>query len=189
VEDPASWGWSEALIGEVGGSLDVDPYWRVKFPINGRVRAGGSLEAVHLGIFAEPFLTWVLDGSKTIESRFSIHRRAPFGVVTAGDILLLKHCGGPVVGVAEVGPVWDYLLDASAWKSIRSRFGKALRIEDPGFWRQKASACYATLMKLERVTQLESLTCGKRDRRGWVVLRPRRSSKNSDAGSTPVTKR
>jgi len=34
----------------------------------------------------------------------------------------------------------------------------------------KASACYATLMKLERVSRFDDVFCGKRDRRGWVIL-------------------
>jgi hypothetical protein len=142
----------------------------VRFPLRREDREYGPVGAIHLGVFAEPLLTWVLDGTKTVESRFSIHRLAPFGAVEAGDILVLKRCGGPIVAVAEIGHVWDYRLNASAWKVIRERFGPALRVEDPAFWKRKASACYATLMKLDRVTRIRDVFCTKRDRRAWVLL-------------------
>ena len=33
---------------------------------------------LHLGIFTEPYLTYMLDGKKTIESRFSKNKIAPY---------------------------------------------------------------------------------------------------------------
>src|SRR5271169_6453922 len=67
--------------------------------------------AIHLAVFIEPFLGYVLDGTKTVESRFSINRCAPFGKVSQGDVLLLKRAGGPVVGITRVLAVWSYHLD------------------------------------------------------------------------------
>jgi hypothetical protein len=125
---------------------------------------------VHLAIFVEKFLRFLLAGQKTVESRFSIHRHPPFGRVRQGDIVLIKESGGPVVAIAEVSEVWYYEMDADARDVIRARFGKQLCVE-PEFWESKAASCYATLMQFSRVEPLPPIPCSKRDRRGWVVLR------------------
>ncbi|OAI51261.1 hypothetical protein AYO44_05010 [Planctomycetaceae bacterium SCGC AG-212-F19] len=126
---------------------------------------------VHLAVFVEPFLGYVLDGSKTVESRFSINRCAPFGKVSPGDVVLLKRAGGPVVGIARVRTVWSYELDESSWAVIRKRFAKALRAQAPEFWERRRGATYATLMLIDQVLALEPVKWEKRDRRGWVVVR------------------
>jgi hypothetical protein len=126
---------------------------------------------IHLAVFVEPFLGYVLDGSKTVESRFSVNRCAPFGKVSQGDIVLLKKAGGPVVGVVRVRTVWSYELDKKSWKMIRERFTVALRAQDPEFWDRRRAATYATLMLLDKVLALEPIEWQKRDRRGWVVVR------------------
>ncbi|RBP05022.1 hypothetical protein DFR50_1376 [Roseiarcus fermentans] len=40
-----------------------------------------SRVGIHLAIFAEPFLSMVLSGEKTIESRFRRNRCAPYGEI------------------------------------------------------------------------------------------------------------
>src|SRR4029077_16030744 len=47
----------------------------------------------------QPFLSLVLNGPKTVESRFSRNRCAPFGEVEGGDIILLKEVSGPIRGI------------------------------------------------------------------------------------------
>jgi hypothetical protein len=125
---------------------------------------------IHLAVFVEPFLGYVLDGSKTVESRFSVNRCAPFGKVSQGDVVLLKKAGGPVVGIALVRTVWSYKLDESSWGLIRERFAKVLRAQDPEFWERRRGASYATLMLIDHVLALEPVEWEKKDRRGWVVL-------------------
>jgi hypothetical protein len=125
---------------------------------------------IHLAVFVEPFLGYVLDGSKTVESRFSVNRCAPFGQVSRGDVVLLKRAGGPVVGIAQVRTVWSYQLDKSSWRVIRKRFAEALRAQDPEFWERRSGASYATLMLMDHVRKLRPVGWEKRDRRGWVVL-------------------
>lgn len=125
---------------------------------------------VHLAVFVEPYLGYVLDGSKTVESRFSVNRCAPFGKVRRGDIILLKRSGGGVVGIARVSVVWSYQLDEESWAGIRKRFAAALRAQDPDFWESKKGASYATLMRIDGVRSFRPVGWEKRDRRGWVVL-------------------
>ena len=160
--------WSNSLLARVEERLSAHEYWRRRVDfLFGECKRPNSL---HLAVFVEPFLQFVLDGRKTIESRFSIYRRPPFGCVRSGDLVLVKRSGGPVIALAEISQVWYYELDAEGWDFIRTRFASQLCIEGPEFWQRKSSSCFATLMQFERVEELDPLPCSKRDRRGWVVL-------------------
>ena len=126
---------------------------------------------LHLAVFVEPYLRYILEGRKTIESRFSIHRAPPFGQVRPGDILTLKGSAGAVVGIARISHVWTYRLSQRAWDEIRQRFGAALCLEDESaFVSARRSSRYATLMRLCDVRAIPPMSVAKRDRRGWVVI-------------------
>lgn len=124
---------------------------------------------IHLGVFVEPFLKAILDGRKTIESRFALNRTPPFDRVQAGDLILLKRSGGPVVGIALAGETNSFELDEGIMDSIRDRFAKQLFAEDDEFWSARAEKRYATLIEIDEVTSIETLNVEKRDRRGWVT--------------------
>ncbi|MCI9434957.1 MAG: hypothetical protein HFI86_06785 [Bacilli bacterium] len=38
-------------------------------------------QKIHLGIFSEPYLTYMLEGKKTIESRFSKNKIVPYNKI------------------------------------------------------------------------------------------------------------
>ena len=65
--------YDEALEA-VRAALSTDDHWR-KHPGLCTERGSGS-PAVHLAIFVEPYLQLVLEGQKTIESRFASRRFA-----------------------------------------------------------------------------------------------------------------
>src|SRR5437762_5743619 len=88
---------------------------------------------VHLAVFIEPYLTFLLEGKKTVESRFSINKHAPFEQVQPGDIIILKRSSGPVCGVCKVASVWFYRLDERTWPEIE-RFSEALCMDGSAFW-------------------------------------------------------
>lgn len=127
---------------------------------------------IHLAIFAEPFLSMVLSGEKTIESRFSRNRCAPYEQIGAGDIILLKEVAGPICGLVLARRIWCYDLSNEPIGSIRHRFGADIRADDE-FWSSRADASYATLIELDAPTSIPPVSCDKRDRRGWVSLRSR----------------
>ncbi len=124
---------------------------------------------LHLAVFQEPYLSFLLDGSKTVESRFSVNAIAPYARVTSGDLILLKGSGKPVVGSCRAAHVWDCKLTPDSWHEIRSQFGVALQVQE-GFWESRQRARFATLIRVEQVRAAEPLAVPKRDRRGWVVL-------------------
>ena len=68
----------------------------------------------HLAILAPGWTDLILDGSKTIESRFTKVRCAPFGKVHEDDVVYLKESGGLVKGMFTVAKVetFENLTDA-----------------------------------------------------------------------------
>lgn len=127
---------------------------------------------LHLGVFCEPYLTYILEGRKTVESRFGATRQPPFHRVDGGDILLLKRSSGPIVAIADIADVWYYELNRCEFQAIVKRFGSAMCLEEE-FIKSKSSSAFATLIRLDRVHGLDDLEVRKSDRRGWVVLHPR----------------
>jgi hypothetical protein len=129
-----------------------------------------SAIGLHLAIFTEPFLTLVLEGQKTTDSRFSKVRCAPFDVVNSGDVILIKEAGGPICGLALAKHTFFYELDRETVQHIREQYGKTI-CADEKFWRSCRGASYATLIELAETTQIPATNCTKRDRRAWVSLR------------------
>jgi hypothetical protein len=123
---------------------------------------------IHLAVLVEPYLEYLLVGKKTIESRFSIHRIAPFEVVHQDDIVLLKRSGGPVVGLALVGRTEFFHLAPSAWAQVKS-YSREI-CADTDFWRSRRDKRYASLLHIADITTLDSFSIEKADRRAWVVL-------------------
>ena len=124
---------------------------------------------IHLAVLVEPYLSLILEGKKTIESRFSVNRHAPFEQVEKGDIIILKKSSGPVVGICKVADAWFYRLDPATWPEIES-YAAALCMDDSLFWKEKRGASYASLMRIEGIVRVPSFDIDKLDPRGWVVL-------------------
>ncbi len=128
------------------GMLQQDRFWQ---PYLDRLACG--LFRLHLAVFVEPYLGLILAGWKTVESRFSARRIVPYGCVDAGDVVMFKRSGGPVVGGCAVAQVWFYQLDSSVLQTIRQRFARRLCAENDEFWQHRQAAAYATLMDIEQV--------------------------------------
>ena len=122
---------------------------------------------VHIAVMAQPFLDRVLDGSKTVESRLSRVRAAPYNQVAAGDLVLLKH--GVIVGCFTVAWAKFFDLADTGLATITAGYGNAIQA-DANFWRSKADACYATLLGISHVSRLTPVLVSKHDRRGWLTL-------------------
>ncbi len=124
----------------------------------------------HLAIFSKNYIAKILNHEKTVESRFSKVRCAPYQHVEVGDIILLKEQSGPIRGQARVKDVVYFSgLTPEKIKAIEEEYNNRLKVDEK-FWQTKRDAKYATLMSLEEVKQLPPETYEKKDRRGWVVL-------------------
>jgi hypothetical protein len=123
---------------------------------------------IHLAIMTEPFLTYLLSGQKTIESRFSINRVTPYNKVRNGDIIFIK--SGLVVGLYVVENVAFYDLGAGDIETIRQKYNDKI-YADNAFWQRKHNAGFATLINISNVTQFPAFKVPAHGRHGWVVLR------------------
>ena len=158
--DPAA-----QLLAHLDAHLGCDPHWALAL---GRVN-GGEV-SLHLAVLVEPFLGWLLDGSKTIESRFSRVRCAPYGALAEGDVVAVKKTGGAVVGAFQAGQVSSWRLTPGSVTDLRERFAAQIRALDDDFWDQRADCSYATLVRVSGVRTVPRLPFPKKDRRGWVRL-------------------
>ena len=159
----------------------VELYTKLKKAVSGNVKWEHRIEALshlynsgnstlHIAIFIEPFLQFVLDGTKTLESRFSVNKQAPYLTLNRYDIVLVKRSGGPIVAISYVEDVWYYELDPSTWNTIKDDFSVPLCINNTSFWDQKSASQYATLMRLVDVFPISPIEYKKRDQRGWVIV-------------------
>jgi hypothetical protein len=127
--------------------------------------------ATHLAILREPYLSRILMGVKTIESRFLQVRTAPYDCVAVDDRLLLKRSGGPIAATARVAKValYDNLTPARV-AALIDQYAAGLCLDDDVLDRAQRSR-YAVLIWLSDVTPIEHPPLlNKRDRRAWVVL-------------------
>ncbi|MBI2597107.1 ASCH domain-containing protein [Candidatus Daviesbacteria bacterium] len=127
----------------------------------------------HLAIFKEDGADKILSGEKTIESRFSRRRIAPFGQVSSGDLVYIKPAGKEVIGQFRVQKVIFYDgLGIEEIREIREEYGKKIAVEE-SYWKGKGDCRYGTLIFIgESVRFITSpIRLKKKDQRGWVVLR------------------
>ena len=129
----------------------------------------------HLAILAKGWSELILDGKKTIESRFSQNRCAPFGKVNKGDIVYMKESAGLVKGMFRVAKVETFenlrqteitVLYREYRDQIFISFGTDN--EPPKKW---LSSKHATLIHIHSPVKFDTpFSFPKRDSRAWVVL-------------------
>ncbi len=127
----------------------------------------------HLAIFTGPFIDLILEGKKTIESRFSKVRCAPYGAVKEGDIVLMKKPGGLVLGEFTVSRVETFNnLNETSLQEMAEKYGKELCADaDKNFWERRRDSRYATFMYVSKPIRYDKpFSYPKRDKRGWVVI-------------------
>jgi len=129
----------------------------------------------HLAIFTGPFLDLVLEGKKTIESRFSKVRCSPYGAVREGDIVLMKKAGGLVIGEFTVSRVETFNnLNETSLREMAEKYGKDLCADaDKDFWEGRRKSRYATFLYVSKPIRYDKpFPYPKKDKRGWVVIEP-----------------
>lgn len=130
----------------------------------------------HLAIFTPAVAQQILNGKKSIESRFSKHKIPPFGAVEVGDWVLIKS-SGDILGQFMIQKVIYFSgLESEDWKLIKDHYGKQLSLGaeemDGQFFKSKADSRFGTLIFIGRVERFltSPIKINKKDRRGWVVL-------------------
>lgn len=123
---------------------------------------------VHIACMVDPFLGYILDGRKTIESRFSKPLIPPYRNIAVGDVVLLK--AGPIVASFRASFVEFIELSSHRLGRLAESHSEAI-CADEEFWSARADKHYATLIGVCDVRQLTPIKVDKQDRRGWMVLR------------------
>lgn len=131
----------------------------------------------HLAILTKNWIDPILSGEKTIESRFSKVRCAPYGKVKIGDKIFLKESGGLVKGSCIVDNVKTYAFRSeSEIHHIYREKGQAIFAGEydpqqppPEKW---LTAKYATLIYItDPIPYLDgAFPYKKKDQRAWVLL-------------------
>ncbi len=126
----------------------------------------------HLGIFHEKYVDLIFSGNKTIESRLSSKRIAPYHKVKSNDVVFIKPSSKPIVGYFIVKSVKYFELSSkNELLQIKQQYNARILGSDD-FWEQKQHAKYATLMWTEKSSRLKKpLVFPKKDRRSWMVLK------------------
>lgn len=128
----------------------------------------------HLAILRQPFLDLILEGKKTIESRFLMRRFAPYGKIQTGDTVLMKESGGLVLGEFTVSKVDTFSnLTKETFDRIKSTYGKEICSDaDPTFWEKREHKKYAILINvLNPVRYKKPYNFPKKDMRAWIVFK------------------
>jgi len=161
--------WKDKLIEFLVTQLTNDIEWG---NLVDKISKDNSI-GLHLAVFTEPFLTLVIKGEKSIESRFSKSRISPFGKVSKGDVVVVKESGGYVTAVFVVGDVKYYtFLNPERIAEIESNYGQFIGTRhDNHFWETRSSAHFATIMEIRSLRRLNPFQIGKNDRTGWSTIK------------------
>lgn len=127
--------------------------------------------AKHLAILDREAVEAVFAGAKKIEGRFSQIKIAPFGKVSAGDLIFMKLPGKKIVGQFAVDRViyFDHP-DYDQVEEIKQKYGREMVLPHT-FWLEREKINYATLMFIKSVTKfIVAPDFPKKDLRGWVVI-------------------
>ena len=125
----------------------------------------------HLAILRQPFFDMVKNKEKTIESRWSMNKIAPYNKVNIGDEILLKLTGQPATATARVKDVKYYELTPEIVEDIRIKYGKQIGIDKFENWEATLQKKYCTLIWLEDVKTINPLEVPRSNGAGWIVLK------------------
>ena len=91
---------------------------------------------LQLGIFTEPYLTAMINGQKTIESRFSKNKIIPYQQINKNDIILIKKSGGQIIGYFTILKVLFFNLKETSIEELKEKYQKELCVQE-NFWQEK----------------------------------------------------
>lgn len=125
----------------------------------------------HIAILRQPFFDMVLNGEKTIESRWAMHKIAPYNKVQKDDIILLKETGKDVTAMARVDKVVYYELTPEKVEEIRINYGKQIGTDKFEDWESTLQKKYCTLIWLKDVKRIDPLQVPRSNGAGWIMLK------------------
>ncbi len=128
--------------------------------------------SVHLVEMPELYFTYVLDGQKTIEGRFSKRPTAPYPRVAIGDLVLLRTMW--VLAAFRVASVEFMQYVPEDLDAIRREYGPAMCVDDDRYRDARSRGRYATFVGIKDVRRFRPalrLIGHYALNLGWMVLR------------------
>ncbi|WP_146174849.1 hypothetical protein [Umezawaea tangerina] len=132
-------------------------------------RPGAGL---HLAVMTGPYLERVVNGTKTVESRFHRIRSAPLDTVAAGDLVAFKPSGDPVTHIAGVRRAIFLDMTRTPLEEVRLTWQDRIADSTDEFWAARENARWVSLVELDWVKAMAPVKLQKRDRRGWITYGP-----------------
>lgn len=107
--------------------------------------------------FKKDILDKILSGEKTIETRFTKNKCAPFKKVAEGDVLFLKAVGEDVIAKTVDKKVENHVLSEQKLREIANFYYKDIGVEDSQIERfvlKRKDKNYAVLVWLSEVQDI-----------------------------------
>lgn len=126
----------------------------------------------HLAVFSGDLAQKILSGEKSIESRFSKAKIAPFGVISSQDLVYIKPSGKDIIGQFRVKKVIFFDgLTKEDFAQIKKDYGKAIAA-DENYWKEKENCKYGSIIFIGECDPFLTppVKANKKDQRGWVLL-------------------
>lgn len=124
----------------------------------------------HLAILKQPFLDMILSGEKTIESRWAMHKIAPFNKLSVGDEILLKETSKDVIATAKVKDFKYFELTPKVADEIKQKYGKEIGVYKFENWENYRNKKYCTLIWLENVEKVKPFKVKRSNGAGWLII-------------------
>ncbi len=131
----------------------------------------------HLALFDISTAERILSGQKTVETRFSQKKIAPYGEVSVGDLVYIKPVGKDLAGQFVVSKIIFFEgLTQADFENIRKLYGEVLSLGnktlDEKYFEMRKDAKYGTLIFISQVESFitSPIKFQKKDKRGWVVI-------------------
>lgn len=125
---------------------------------------------IHLAILHKHYLSKILAGEKTIESRFTKVKCLPHGRVGINDLIFLKQTAGDIVATAYVDNVIYFEnLSSDDVNQILNKYNDKIKLGDD-FLQKALSSKYCTLIILKQVTRLKPFAFSMKGRSGWYIV-------------------
>lgn len=133
----------------------------------------------HLAIYnkkayGDDYIALMLAGKKTMDSKFTYRRTAPYGRLKKGDVVYLKESSGPIRGRIFIGDVVNKeVTDPEDIMNFLMPHYPQLGIKDEAHllevWKSNASKKYICQWRIERSESIiHPVFIHKRDMRIWV---------------------
>ncbi len=117
----------------------------------------------------------ILSGEKTVESRWYVTRRAPWGRIRKDDTVFFKNAGARVTAQARVSRILQFILeDVHATRRIIAKYGKSICLPnpDPESWPRLPRYCVLIFLKnpkaVKKPFQINKKGFGAGA--GWITL-------------------